>query len=173
MNDVVIRPLRTEDAPQWRRLRLEALELCPTAFSTSYEEASRQDVAAFASHIPPPGRRSVLLGAFRDDVLLGTAGVHVPATAKLAHKGELWGVYVAPAMRGRGVAAALVRAAIEHARTRVAVLQLAVGTDNTSARALYHRLGFVPYGLERRAMRVAGQDYDDELLALDFIDPAQ
>ena len=37
--DVAIRPLRAEDAAQWRVLRLEALQAYPTAFASSYEDA--------------------------------------------------------------------------------------------------------------------------------------
>ena len=110
----------------------------------------------------------MLFGAFHDDVLSGSAGVHVYPRLKQRHKAQLWGVYVDPSLRGRGVGAALVRAAIAHARTRVAVLQLSVQFDNAAARALYRRLGFVPYGIERRALRHDGKDYDDELMAMDF-----
>jgi ribosomal protein S18 acetylase RimI-like enzyme len=169
---IVVRALRAEDAAQWRRLRLEALRTCPTAFATSYEELSLQDVEAFASHIPPPGGPNVLFGAFRGEALSGSAGFRVYTPLKQRHKGQLWGVYVDPSLRGRGAGAALVRAVIERARTHVAVLQLSVQVDNAPARALYRQLGFVAYGVERRALRHAGKDYDDELMALDFVGPA-
>lgn len=164
--DIAIRALRADDAPQWRQLRLEALRAHPTAFAMSYEEAAQQDLAGFAASIPDGP--DVLFGAFHDDVLSGSAGVHVQPRLKQRHKAQLWGVYVDPSLRGRGVGAALVRAAIAHARTRVAVLQLVVQLDNAAARALYRRLGFVPYGIERRALRHDGKDYDDELMAMDF-----
>ena len=83
----------------------------------------------------------MLFGAFHDDVLSGSAGVHVYPRLKQRHKAQLWGVYVDPSLRGRGVGAALVGAAIAHARTRVAVLQLSVQFDNAAARALYRRSG--------------------------------
>ena len=170
--NIAVRALRTEEAAQWRVLRLEALRTCPTAFAMSYEEALPQDLAAFASLIPPPDGPNVLFGAFRGEVLSGSAGFRVYTTLKQRHKGQLWGVYVDPALRGRGVGAALVRAVIERARTHVAVLQLSVQIDNAAARALYRQLGFVPYGIERRALRHAGKDYDDELMAMDFVGPA-
>ena len=167
---IAVRALRAEDAAQWRALRLEALRTCPTAFATSYEELSLQDVEAFASHIPPPGGPNVLFGAFRGEALSGSAGFRVYTPLKQRHKGQLWGVYVDPSLRGRGAGAALVRAVIERARTHVAVLQLSVQIDNAAARALYRQLGFVPYGIERRALRHVGKDYDDELMAMDFLE---
>jgi ribosomal protein S18 acetylase RimI-like enzyme len=170
--DIAVRALRAEDAAQWRELRLEALRTCPTAFAMSYEDALPQDMAAFASLIPPPGDPNALFGAFRGEVLRGSAGFRMYPGLKQRHKGQLWGVYVDPSLRGRGVGAALVRAVVERARRHVAVLQLSVQIDNAPARALYRRLGFVAYGIERRALRHAGRDYDDELMALDFGEPA-
>jgi RimJ/RimL family protein N-acetyltransferase len=57
---------------------------------------------------------------------------------------------------------------IEHAAQHVLVLQAMVGTANHRARRMYHRLGFVPYGIERNALRIDGIFYDEELLALDL-----
>jgi ribosomal protein S18 acetylase RimI-like enzyme len=161
-----IRPLQTADAEQWRALRLEMLRTYPSAFSASFDDAKDQDLAAFAARIPPPGGPSALFGALAGGTLVGTAGLHVHAGAKQSHKAELWTVYVRPLHQRRGIATALLQAAIDHARTRVAVLQLVVGTDNAAARALYRRLGFASYGVERRALRIGGRDYDNDLLAL-------
>jgi ribosomal protein S18 acetylase RimI-like enzyme len=164
-DDITIRPLRADDAAQWRVLRLEALKTYPTAFQSSYEEALEQDLSA---RIPPPGSASVLFGAFHDGVLCGSAGLHVLPGPKQRHKAQLWGMYVAPAMQRRHVGAALVRAAIEHARTRVALVQLVVLQANTAAQALYRGFGFVSYGVEKRSLRYQGVDHDDELMALDL-----
>jgi ribosomal protein S18 acetylase RimI-like enzyme len=165
MSDVIVRPLRADDAAQWRVLRLEALRTYPTAFASSYEEALGQDLAL---RIPPPGGPNVLFGAFHEGVLSGSAGLHVYPGLKQRHKAELWGMYVAPSLHRRGVGAALLRAAIEHARTRVAVVQLTVLRANTAARELYRQFGFISYGIERRALRHEGVDHDDELMALDL-----
>ena len=168
MDGIVIRPLRADDAPQWQRLRLEALQAHPTAFAASYEDEVRQDLAAFAARIPAPDSPSALFGAFHNGALAASAGVHVHPMPKQRHKAQLWGMYVAPPLRRNGVGLLLLRAAIEHARPRVAVLQLVVNLDNDAARALYRRFGFEVYGIERRGLRVNGVDYDDELMALDF-----
>jgi ribosomal protein S18 acetylase RimI-like enzyme len=173
MADISIRPLVRDDAPQWQRLRLEALRAHPTAFAASYEEAARQDLADFAARIPPPEGRSVLFGAFHGGILSGSTGVHVHETLKQRHKAQLWGMYVAPSVRRHGVGASLLRTAIDHAKTRVAVLQLVVNLDNVAARALYRRFGFEVYGIERRGLRVDGVDYDDELMAMHFAGDAR
>ena len=163
--EITIRPLRADDAAQWRTLRLEALRAHPTAFASAYEEALEQDLS---TRIPPPDGPSVLFGAFVSGALSGSAGLHVWPGMKQRHKSELWGMYVAPSLHRRGVGSALLSAVIEHARTRVAVVQLTVLQANNAAKALYSRFGFVSYGIEKRALRHQGVDHDDELMALDL-----
>jgi GNAT superfamily N-acetyltransferase len=137
----------------------------PTAFMSSYEEWRDRDLGAFAAEIPDDGVNA-LFGAFRDDALCGSAAFSREARAKLAHKGWLAKVYVAPASRGFGVGEALVQAVIERARRHVAALLCGVGSDNVVAGALYRRMGFVAYGTEPRALRYEGRDYDEDLLVL-------
>lgn len=169
MSDALtIRPLRTDDAAQWRTIRLEALKAHPIAFQSSHEEAATKDIAFFAARIPPANSESVLFGAFIGGNLVGTCGFQVLTGPKQRHKAQVWGMYVTPAARRHGTGAALVQAAIDHARTRVAIVSLVVSMENAPARTLYRRMGFVPYGVEKRALRHEGVDHDDELMALDL-----
>ncbi len=64
---------------------------------------------------------------------------------------------------------ALPRAVIVHAGEvgGVEIVQLSVVTAQPVARALYDRMGFMPYAIERRALRVGAREYyDEELRAL-------
>jgi len=79
---------------------------------------------------------------------VGVAGFYRLSGDKLAHRGSVWGVYVDPAYRGRGVARSLMLKVMEHGRGQVEQVQLAVVDDNAPALALHRRLGFVSYGLE-------------------------
>lgn len=85
----------------------------------------------------------------------------------------MWGVYLRPALRGRGAGEALVGAVIEHARAYVDLLFAAVTAENLGPKALYHRLGFRTYGVEPRALRWGGRDYDEDLLVLTLDEAAQ
>jgi RimJ/RimL family protein N-acetyltransferase len=51
------------------------------------------------------------------------------------------------------------------------MLEAAVGLANASARRTYHGLGFKPYGIERKAIRVGDVFHDEELLYLDLPQP--
>src|SRR5215204_5554105 len=49
--------------------------------------------------------------------------------------------------------------------------RIPVVLTNESARRTYHGLGFRPYGIERKAIRVGDTFYDEELLYLDLPQP--
>jgi GNAT superfamily N-acetyltransferase len=168
---MLIRPLRPEDAAALRRLRLEALQSCPTAFGASHAEAELHSEADFAASIADasPG---AIFGAFDDRPMVGMAGLMAHASEKKRHKAMLWGVYVCPTHLRRGIARALVEAAIARARPKVAVLQTGVVAGNEVARTLYLSLGFRPFGTEAKALCVDGVYYDEEHLALDFTEVA-
>jgi ribosomal protein S18 acetylase RimI-like enzyme len=163
-----IRPVTREEAAAWRVLRAEALKNHPTAFGSSYEDFILLDDAAVAARIPEAGAADVLFGAYVDGLLSGCAGFMVETGSKERHKGFMWGVYAGPRLRGLGAGEALVVAVIEHAPRHVDLLRCVVSAANERAKGLYHRLGFRTYGLEPRALRVDGVDYDDELLVMSF-----
>ncbi|WP_149537985.1 GNAT family N-acetyltransferase [Siccirubricoccus phaeus] len=165
----VIRILGPEDAAAFRALRIEALRRHPEAFGASAEDAETLDAAAFARMLPrqPP---DAIFGGFLGGALAGMAGFFIHRPPKVRHKGAIWGVYVRAEARGQGMALRLMQAAIAQARAAgVQRLLLTVGHANAPARRLYDRLGFLPYGVERDALRLPdGRSLDEELRALDL-----
>ena len=110
-----------------------------------------------------PKPDSAIVGAFLDGVLVGLAGVQRESMAKLAHKAFIWGVYVSPEARGCGVGTKVIGHALQYASETLGVRQvnLGVNTKNIAAVALYKKLGFVQYGLERGFLLVAGVLHDE------------
>jgi len=157
---IELRRLSPEDAALFREIRLEGLKRDPDAFSSTLEVESDQPLAFFAERLG----RSTVFGAFRGPGLLGVAGFLVQPGPKHAHKGLLWGMYVRPEARGAGIARKLVEAVIEHARTRVELLQLSVVSENEAALRLYTRLGFAQYGVDRYGAKYRGKYHDDVLM---------
>jgi len=161
-----IRPLSREDAPAWRALRLEALTNHPEAFGSSHEEFSQLSAAEVAGRIPLAGGDDVLFGVFAGGELHGCGGFAREKSLKGRHKGLMYGVYLRPMLRGKGVGEALVDRVIAHAAHHVEILSCSVNPENRGARSLYLSRGFVVYGREPRALRTGGRDHDEELLAL-------
>ncbi len=168
MTGYVIRLLTRADEPVFRRVRLDALRLHPTAFGASYEAEVRTTPAALGARLLEPP--SYMFGGFAaDGVLVGTTALRLQESAKQRHKGSVFAVYVDAAHRGTGLARALVEAAIARARdARLSVVHLTVTLGNDAARRLYAELGFRTYGIERRGLCVDGVFHDEELMALDL-----
>ncbi len=168
-SDIHIRRLGPADAIAFRDLRLEALSTVPEAFGSSPEEESARPMDLVRSRLTNAGPDAVF-GAFADNMLVGMAGFALSQGIKKRHKGLLWGVFVRAPWRERGTGEQLVRAVIDHALSRVLLLQASVVSSNAAARRIYHRLGFVAYGMEPRALRVGDTFHNEDLLMLDLED---
>jgi ribosomal protein S18 acetylase RimI-like enzyme len=158
------RRLTLADAALFREIRLEALRDNPEAFGSTFEAENAQPLAWFSDRLG----RSNLFGAFHGSKLVGIAGLVIGEGKKEAHKGLLVGMYVRPGSRKSGVGRLLVEAIIEFARERVELIQLAVVSDNQPARRLYAGLGFLEYGLEKKALKQDGRYFDEVLMAKDL-----
>jgi ribosomal protein S18 acetylase RimI-like enzyme len=167
---VSIRPLLPSDAQAFRELRLEALANHPEAFSSSYEEESPLGLEEFQARIPVSGPNAIF-GAFADGRLVGMAAFVIYDRPKARHKGLMWGVFVKPERRGQHIGKTLVQSVIARASHHVIMLEAAVVLTNESARRTYHGLGFRPYGIEPKAIRLGDTFYDEELLYLDLPQP--
>jgi ribosomal protein S18 acetylase RimI-like enzyme len=158
---ITVRQLVAADAAAFRALRLLGLEESPEAFGSSYGSEKDRSVESFARSIAD----GHITGGFAGDRLVAVAGFYVMAQEKAAHRGAVWGVYVHPEARGQGAATAVLEAVIAHARTRVLQLHLSVTTTGPAVR-LYHKLGFVVYGTEPRALCIDGRYFDEHLMVL-------
>ena len=180
--EAVIRPIRAEDAAAFRDLQLEALRRCPLAFTADLAEAEPRPLATWREQAERSGGGAdgvIVLavvggGGGGGGLLAGMAGAYRPTQPKLAHAGTVRGVYVREAYRMRGVGRRLVLACADRARARgLATLRLSVvASGNAAARRCYERRGFVRYGTEPMAVQWAGQFYDEELMALRLLPPA-
>jgi ribosomal protein S18 acetylase RimI-like enzyme len=159
-----VRRLEEDEAALFREIRLEGLRLAPEAYGSAFAVEDAKPLVWFQERL----RDSEVFGAFRAGTIVGIAGFVVDSGPKRRHIGHLWGVYVRPDERGRGTGRQLCEAVVATARRQVEVMQLTVMADNAPARRLYRELGFVEFGVERKARKVAGVFYDDIHMARDF-----
>ncbi len=158
----LIRPLTQQDVAVFQPLRLEALRLHPEAFGVSVEEELAEGSQRMIGAYP-----SLTVGAFAQDVVIGSAGLLVPNRVKQCHRGNLFGIFVTPAWRGRGVARAMLERLLDHARAaRLRHVTLSVTVGNLPARALYRAAGFLTIGVEPDSLLIDGTAYDEERMVL-------
>jgi RimJ/RimL family protein N-acetyltransferase len=152
-------------------MRIEAVRACPLAFTADLamtESRTMDEWRAQVARSTGDGRDVIMVAdAGPQRGLAGMTGVFTVDQPKLAHAGTVWGVYVRPAFRGRGVGERLLRACVDWARGQGRVmLKLSVVAGNDAARRCYERVGFTPYGVEPLAVRWEGKLYDEILMAL-------
>jgi ribosomal protein S18 acetylase RimI-like enzyme len=161
--DLSIRLLHPEDAEDYRKIRLAALADTPEAFGSTYEEESARPLSHFTDRI----QNSAVFAAYLNGTIAGMASLARHTGQKESHKAFLWGMYVAPAARGKGAGKALVTAVLNHASTIVEQVILTAVTTNEPAIALYQSLGFKIYGTEPRSLKTI-HGYADEHLMVHF-----
>ncbi|QNE78706.1 GNAT family N-acetyltransferase [Streptomyces finlayi] len=137
--------------------RLPGRDLSPadglTALLTAYHlctEAEKGRAVERAEALPTRYRTEILSPhhAFADDVVVvarseGASVGCLVVTAPVGGRSEIKRLWVDPAMRGAGVASALVGCALDHAaEIGASPVALSVWSWRTGAIALYERLGF-------------------------------
>ena len=159
---MVVRKLTSADATAFQSLRLQGLRECPTAFASSHEEECDIAPPSIVDRLGPRDDRAIF-GAFEEEELIGLVGVKRENLRKLAHKAYIWGMYVAPANRRRGVGRQLIAEVLAFALSElhVSLVRLGVNAKNEAAIALYERMGFKAFGREPCFMLVDGIAQDE------------
>ncbi len=169
---IEVRILTETDSEIFWNIRLRALRDNPESFGSSYEDILERGIASTSSthSLRKTGVSSddATFGAFDGKTLVGIAAFAREKDTKKRHKGQIWGMYVPQELRGQGIGKALLQAAINHARTlpQLEQINLSVVLVNKEARLLFVSQGFETYGLERHALKLHEQYFDQELMAL-------
>jgi ribosomal protein S18 acetylase RimI-like enzyme len=167
-----LRPLTASDAEAWWQLRLEALRNDSASFADSAEEHQTSSLDLARQQLSGDPAEKFVLSMFEgaileEEKLTATAGFYRYSHLKERHKGHIWGVYVRPESRGKGVARALIEEIIRRARTMDGLEQiLLVASAHLPARKLYEALGFQAYGTEPRSLKIGTEYVDDVLMIL-------
>lgn len=160
--------MHASDAHIYHELRLSALKNNPEAFGSTFETEMKFSLETVVERIKPTDDKFVL-GAFDDsNLLVGIVTFVRENSLKTAHKGNVYGMFVAPETRGQGLGKSLMLELIKKAKNcnGLEQIKLTVVSENGTAKKLYKSLGFEVYGVERNALKFNGQYFDEELMVL-------
>ena len=165
--NMIFRRLTPSDAPEYRRLRLYGLRESPSAFGSSFEEEAKRALQSYETRMENSDDRWTI-GALSGNRLIGVVTLVRDTSRKGSHKAGIFGMYVSPRWRKKGVGRELIGQAIDVAKhlRGLKQLHLAVTSSNRPALSLYDSAGFVSYGEEPRALFVKGRYYSEALLCL-------
>lgn len=121
------------------------------------ERAAMLQRAADSPHI-------YALYCFLEGRAVGTCRITVNPRRKIAHRGEII-IYLTREIWGQGVGSAMFREMTDAARAMgLTQLELGFVEGNDRGRALYEKMGFVPYGRLPNAFRLPDGTFRDEIL---------
>jgi ribosomal protein S18 acetylase RimI-like enzyme len=163
-----IRFLTQNDAAEWLRLRIEALERDPQAFSASLDEYRSLNIDEVKRRLWS-SEDAFVVGAFEEENrLLGMAGFFREKGLKTRHKGHVWGVYVTEKARGKKLGRRMMEKLLERALAVEGVEQILISVSTTQRPAveLYRSIGFESWGREPQALKVDGEFIDEEYMSL-------
>jgi RimJ/RimL family protein N-acetyltransferase len=165
-----IRLLTEQDAIDYWKTRLRAVKEEPSAFSASYEEEVSRPIEEIINRFREhwTGPENYNLGSFSNGVLTGIVGFNREQRRKLRHKANIWGMYICPEARGKGIGRCLLTEVIRRSYNvkELEQIGLTVTCGNKPAIKLYENLGFKAYGIEKRALKIGFEYFDDILMVL-------
>lgn len=157
--DVVIRPVRPEDAEAVYAIRIQPSVIDGTLALPSLRPA---EVHARLDSFGPDDHTLVALVVGQ---VVGMAGLHV-GRGKLRHTASV-GMMVHDRFQGQGIGRLLLAALLDIADSHLGLVrvELEVFADNTHAVRLYERMGFEHEGRKRKAVWRHGEHGDVLMMA--------
>ena len=164
---LLLRSLGVQDAQQalavCRKTAGETLNLI--RYEDEWTMTLEQEAAYLKKTEEDP--KSLTLGAFLGDTLVGIASFAPCAAIDRARHRASLGICILKAYWGRGIGTALMQTLIDEVRkTAVEQLELEVVATNARAIRLYERFGFAEFGRHPRKLKYRDGTYADMVLMM-------
>ena len=166
----MIRELGPQDAAHFRALRQAAMQLDESGMIAVWDDWHAQPLSDIAEMLrqEQESLNDFILGAFEEGELIGMIGFFRPTKPTLGSKGHVWGTFLLPSWRGKGVAGQLLDELIRRARRLPNLMQIQItcGSHHKNSIALYQSRGFRIFATESNALRVGDRYYDELYMML-------
>ncbi len=164
--DITYRFLTPDDAAVFREHKLRSFKEEPASFFFTVGEKINQPITHWEAML----KRDYNIGAFVDGQLVGTSGLWPEIGVKIRHRGYLGAVYMIPEMRGKGIARAMITRLLDKAKEAgLELVRLSTDVSNPASVGLYKSLGFQPYGMEQKFLKLEDGTYVDEVMMILFL----
>lgn len=164
MADITIIRLDPSRWQQSKALRLEALQNDSSAFGGAYEDEVQFDDAVWQHRAQSSfeGKGNITLFGEVDGKLVGMIGFGWTDRIKMRHVASIYGVYLTPSARGKGLASIMLTAVLDEIRQipYIEKVSLSVTEGQDAALALYKKFGFEMIGTARKDIKIGDTYYD-------------
>ena len=159
MDDFEIVHATADDWQAIKELRIEAVTTDSVAFGSTLAEVQGSDEAFWRKRF----ETSIYICARKDGKFVGMAVLALEKGEKVKHVGMIYGVYVSPSVRGKGIGKLIMEELLRTAKEKgVLKVRLYVVDTQEAAIALYRSLGFYKMADYKAEMR-EGDIYVDEI----------
>ena len=145
-----IRQLTADDWREFSRVRLKALQTDPLVFGSTYEKEAQFTEADWRSRLQPPAKDSAVFMLFAGDeegeeTPIGITGVSVFRDDPTGKTAILWGTWLEPDFRGKGLSKLMYRARLDWAKRHPNINRIIVShrASNVASKYANQKHGFI------------------------------
>jgi RimJ/RimL family protein N-acetyltransferase len=140
--DIQIRPFKPEEWDAYKTIRLKALDTDPRSFGESLSEAKAKPDDHYKERVSNPN--GALFGIFHNADLIGVTGIVVDKDDPSGATAKLWGSWLEPSWRGKGLSRKMYEARINWAKAQPGVKRVIVShrKSNNISKKANQRWGF-------------------------------
>lgn len=170
MGQIIIAPLPPEEWQKYREIRLEALKTNPTAFLNTFEDVKKYPEEKWRKQLEQSQKRdgAFFLFAFDGKKVIGMNGVYWVKKPVIKHVAEVFGVFVNPNYRDKGIGKRLMEEVISEIKKnpQFTKIKLGVNAENIPALKLYESFGLKIVGKLEKELKFGERYYNELLLEL-------
>lgn len=148
--DISIRQLTEDDWEIVRSIRLKALQNDPGVFSATYEDAIKRTEADWKAYLT--GTNTAVFGIFDDAHPIGMTGISIERDDSTYKNAFLWGSWLKPEYRGKGISKLMYQARLNWARNHATCEKITVShrESNIASKLANQKHGFTYTHTEER-----------------------
>lgn len=138
-----IRQLNENEWAEFSRIRLQALSTDPQVFGSNYEKESRMTESEWRVRLRAKDNAIFLI--YENETPIGMTCVSVDRNDATKKTALLWGSWLAPSFRGKGLSELMYRTRLEWAKTQPTVEKIIVShrASNLASKRANRKHGFV------------------------------